>query len=82
MLEDAREWIEKHPESTVSIQYNYPEKVCVIGTLSDAIKNKFVSANDSAMQMFNELGWLESNEKQPTTMMARVVMENIFNQKL
>lgn len=81
MEADVRAWRRTHFDLMISIQYNYQKEVGVIGTLKQGIDNKFLTVNDHAMQMFNELGWLEDGPKMPTIIMVRVVLEHVFGKK-
>lgn len=78
MQSKVKEWKAAHPDLDISIQYNYQNKVAVIGTLKDGINSKFITVNDNAMTMFKELGWLDDGPTMPTIIMVRVVLENTF----
>jgi hypothetical protein len=81
MLDEVRAWKAKHHDLDLSIQYNYQKEVGVIGTLRDGIKNRFLTVNDHAMTMFQELGWLEDRPTMPTIIMVRCVMDHAFGKE-
>lgn len=78
MAVKVKEWKDQHMDLDVQIQYNFPEKVAVIAALQDAINAEFITANDNAIQMFKELGWLDDTPSMPTIMMVRIVLEHVF----
>jgi len=80
MLSDVRGWL-KTGDWSPSVQYNFTNKTCIIGSLDDALKEHFISVNDDAMIMFQTLGWLDDNPSMPTVLMVKVVMDNIFKKR-
>lgn len=81
MAANVKEWKDQHMELDISIQYNFPENLCVVGTLQDGINSKFITVNDHAMQMFKELGWLDEKPDMPTIMMVRCTLEHVFGKE-
>lgn len=78
MAVKVKEWKDQHMDLDISIQYNFPEYVAVVGTLPDGIDSKFIMVNDHAMQMFRELGWMNDTPEMPTIIMVKTVLEHVF----
>lgn len=77
MLERARGWRMKNPDDDVLVQFNFPETMAVIGTISQAIENHYVSTNAAGLAIIKAMGpWPKGNE--PTVMMVRMVLEHFM----
>jgi len=79
MVEAARSWKCHNINLSPIIQYNFPKSVCLIASLNDAIKKSYISINDDARTMLEQLGWLDDRPDAPTVLMARTVLEDVFN---
>jgi len=55
------------------IQFNYPPSVAIIATISDAIRNHFVTADAGGMELLTALGMGSANE--PTVLMIKAVID-------
>jgi len=74
MLARAREWRTANPSRTAKVQFNLPERVAVIGTISEAIKRGVVSVDEAGLELVKSLGpWGVPEE--PTVLMVRCVLE-------
>jgi hypothetical protein len=76
MCKHGRRWRAEHPQAKVLIQYNYPPKVEVIATISQALKKGFVSANFDGLELIKAL-WLWGDKSEPTVLMVQTVIENL-----
>lgn len=74
----AKRWMEKNNGLSPLIQYNYPDKIMLVAVLSDAIRNNFISVNDDAKKMIEELGW-GKGKAEPTAFMFRTALERAFS---
>ncbi len=75
---EIRNWVSINKGKSPAIQYNTTEKVGIIGTFMDAVKNKFVSVNSDALMMATELGWMTPNPSMPTVFQVKAAMEVAF----
>jgi predicted GTPase len=74
MKKQADEWRKANPDREAKIQFNLPPKVCVIGTISDAVKHGIVSVNPAGLELLQAMApWGVPSE--PTVLMCRVVLE-------
>ena len=78
MAKAVRVWCRENPSRSPMLQRNSTSKVGIIATLADAIEHKFVSVNEDAEAMLNELGWLEAKQAMPTIFMAEAAIELAF----
>lgn len=75
MLANKRRWILENPGGEVAkVQFNYPANICLVAPISEAIKNSYVSANPAGLDLIKAL-WPWQDEREPTVMMVRVVLE-------
>lgn len=81
MEAQIREWRAIRPDTKPMIQYNYQKEVGLIATMADAVEKKFVTVNDDAKDMLDELGWLRPGQEMPTVNMVRVVIEHVFGEE-
>ena len=75
MAVNARKWRVDHPDSSVLVTFNYPASITVIGTISNAIRNNFVSANEDGLKWIKSV-WPWGREDEPTVLMVRAVLEH------
>jgi hypothetical protein len=75
MAENARRWREANPNRETVVQFNRPPKVLIIGTISDAVKHHFVTANEAGLELIKAL-WPWGGRDEPTVLMVRVVLEH------
>lgn len=78
MAAEVKEWAKNNSNRSPMIQRNHQQNIAVIGTISDAIKAKFISVNNDAMLMFQEIGWLVECERMPTVFMVEAAIELAF----
>ena len=75
MSENAQKWRAAHPTAEVLVQFNFPPKVGVIGTISDAIDAGAVSTNDNGLALVKAL-WPWDVKSEPTVFMVRLALED------
>lgn len=74
MGENSRKWRAENPDKEVKIQFNYPDKIAVIGAIGDAIKAGYVSTNEAGMELIN---WpMDDFRRAPTVIMVRAILEH------
>ena len=66
-----REW--RSAKKPAVIQFNFPRSVMIAATISDAIKNHFVTADAGGMELLRALGMGSANE--PTVLMIKAVID-------
>jgi hypothetical protein len=77
MLRNGRKWLALHPKADIKIQWNFPRNVALICSISDAINHHHVSANDDGLALMKAL-WDWDAITEPTVLMTRVAIENMF----
>lgn len=71
----VEDWKAKNPGRNFSILFNYPPKVMLAATISEAIANHFVTADETGLELIREVtDWEKQNEA--TVFMFRIALEN------
>lgn len=68
-------WKAKNPGRNFSISFNYPPKVMLAASISEAIANHFVTADEAGLELIREVtDWEKQNEA--TVFMFLIALEN------
>jgi hypothetical protein len=74
MSENARRWRAANPDKKAVIQFNFPPKALIIGSISLAVARHFVITNEAGLELLKAL-WPWDVENEPTVLMVRVALE-------
>ncbi len=76
MAYNAKEWRRKNPGRTALVQFSSTERVAVIGPISDALAQHFVSTNEAGLELLKAMWprW-DSDSREPTVFMCKMALE-------
>jgi hypothetical protein len=74
MSENCREWRKLNPGRDAKVQFNYPRNVMLATSISQAIKQRYVSADIAGLELIRSL-WRQDDKTEPTVFMVRMAIE-------
>lgn len=77
MFANMMKWRLEHPTAEVKVQFNYPDKVCIIAPISEAIKQGAVSANANGLALMKFMWPRWNDASEPTVNMYRFILERV-----
>lgn len=80
MWATGKQWLKDHPGADVKITWNYPPHWHLIKPISNAIKERFISANPIGMALMKAL-WRWDVASEPSVTMMRVVIESLTEEQ-
>lgn len=75
MHENATAWRAAHPDTEVKIQFNFPDQVCLIAPISEALKHKFIVTNEAGLELIKAL-WPMDVVSEATVLMVKIILEH------
>ncbi|MES2569435.1 MAG: hypothetical protein V4710_05200, partial [Verrucomicrobiota bacterium] len=79
MRSQACNWLDSHPEAAPKIQWNHPPGSIVIMSIGRAIEYHIVTTNAEGRELLDAMCAGLPDEKEPTVMMCRGVMESLVD---
>lgn len=79
MVRMILDWKAEHQSEETLIQFNYQNKVMVIGTIQDGIEKNFISVNENGRKLIDKMR--AELDQEPTCFMLGVAMDLVEQQK-
>lgn len=73
MCVNGRKWLDKHPGAEIKIQFNFPQHVGVMASISEAIEKHFISADVAGLELLKSF-WRWDLPSEPTVIMCRTAL--------
>lgn len=76
MLANGQKWTKLHPDKIAYIQFKTPPGVGVIVSVSQAVKQGFIVANNDGVELLQAM-WPWDDVNEPTLIMVKIVIDHM-----
>lgn len=81
MTENAKKWMGEHPGADAKIQFNFPDKVLFVCSISEALKKSIVSVNDQGRELLKAMWPNWDDPAEPTVFMYKIALKFLYESK-
>lgn len=81
MTKNAKKWMEEHPGADAKIQFNFPDKVGFVCSISEALTKSIVSVNDQGRELLKAMWPNWDDEAEPTVFMYKIALKFLYESK-